>query len=98
MPAEQRDPLGGLDRAGEGGLREEHSSLDELARGLAIGALSRRQAMKMAGAAFLGGALSFFSLSRPAQAKRRRRRLRCSPGSADTQAGSWAGFRSAALS
>ncbi len=44
----------------------EEYSFDELAKGLATGALSRRQALKLAGAALLGGAFGFFSLQGPA--------------------------------
>ncbi len=40
----------------------EEYSFDELARGLATGTLSRRKALKLVGAALLGGALGFFSL------------------------------------
>ncbi len=65
---------------------EEPSSLDELARGLATGALSRRQVLKLTGAAFLGGALSIFGLASPAEAKRRRRRRSgCVQGTRDAQ-------------
>ncbi len=50
----------------------EHS-FDELARGVADGALSRSRALKAVGAAVLGGLLSIFALpSRDADAARRR--------------------------
>ncbi len=56
-------------------LPDEHS-LDELARGLATGALSRRPALRLASAALLGGALGVFGLTDLAEAKRRRKRRR----------------------
>ncbi len=65
MPAEERGPLGGLDREDQGPT-EEHS-FDELSKGLAAGALSRRRAIKLAGSAFLGGALAVFGLTDAAE-------------------------------
>ncbi len=70
------EPLGGWDEE----VTQGGHSLDEVARGLATGALSRRKALKMAAGAFLGGMLGVFSIMNPAHAKRRRRRLRCIPG------------------
>ncbi len=57
-------------------LAEEHSSFDELSRGLAAGVLSRNDALKLAGAALLGGALGIISWSKDADARRRHRRRR----------------------
>ncbi len=77
------DPTEGLLRET---LTEEHSSFDELSRGLATGALSRSQALRLAGAALLGGALGILGLASPAQAKkRRRRRSGCAQGTRDAQ-------------
>lgn len=69
------EPLREWEEVTEGG-----HSLDEVARGLATGALSRRQALKMAGGALLGSMLGFFAIMNPAQAKKRKRRLRCIVG------------------
>ena len=55
------------------GMTEEYS-FDAVARGLASGTLSRRRALKLLGAAFLGGALSLVLLPDEAEARRRRRR------------------------
>jgi Phosphate-induced protein 1 conserved region len=52
---------------------EEHYPFDGLARGLASGELSRSRALKLMGAAVLGGALGFLSLPKHAEARRRRR-------------------------
>ena len=52
---------------------EEHYPFDDLARGLASGELSRSRALKLIGAAVLGGALGFLSLPKRAEARRRRR-------------------------
>lgn len=57
----------------EEAVTEEHS-FDELTRGLASGALSRGQALRLAGAALSGAALGIFGLTGPADARRRRRR------------------------
>jgi hypothetical protein len=52
-------------------------SFDELAKGMASGAISRRKALKLVGAAVFGGALvSLF----PGVAEARHRRHRCKPG------------------
>ncbi len=58
---------------------EEEYSFDDLARGLASGALSRSRALKLAGAGILGAALGVFSLQDDAEARRRRRKRRRSP-------------------
>ncbi len=61
------------------GFTEDGNSLDAMARGLASGALSRRQALKMGGVALLGGALGIFGWTGSAEAnngKRRRKRKR----------------------
>ena len=50
------------------GMTEEYS-FDELARGLASGTLSRRRALKLVGAAFLGGALGIFGSAGHAEAR-----------------------------
>lgn len=50
-------------------VTENGYSLDELARGLATGTLSRHQALKMAAGAFLGAMLGIFSMTDPARAK-----------------------------
>lgn len=72
MPAEGR---GNPDRAG---VAEEHS-FDELAKELARRTVSRRRALKLVGAALLGGVFSFLALPGVAVAKkRRRRRFACS--------------------
>jgi hypothetical protein len=57
----------------------EEEAFDELARGLSSEAISRGRALKLTGAAILGGALSVFALADDAEAanKRRRRRRRC---------------------
>ncbi len=67
-------------------VREEHASeehsFDELARGLARGSLSRRRALKLVGAALLGGVLSLAGLGADpdvAEARRRRRRVPICP-------------------
>lgn len=49
-------------------------SLDELAKGLANGAIPRGRALKLVGAALLGGMLPTFLLAGTAEARRRRRR------------------------
>ena len=72
MPVEDANeqvPPNPLDELSQG----EHS-FDELARGLAGGAISRARAMRLVGAAIFGGALGFFSLPDEAEARRRRRR------------------------
>lgn len=51
-------------------------SLDELAKGMASGTISRGRALKLVGGAFLGGALSFLSFTDVAEARLRRRRRR----------------------
>ncbi len=51
-------------------------SLDELAKGMASGTISRGRALKLVGTAFLGGALSFLSFADVAEARLRRRRRR----------------------
>lgn len=51
----------------------EKSSFDELANELADGTLSRSRAIKLMGAALLGGALSFVALPDEARARTRRR-------------------------
>jgi hypothetical protein len=57
----------------EEGNTPEERSLDELAKGVAEGTISRSKALKAGGAAFLGGMLSVFALpSRDADAARRR--------------------------
>ena len=57
---------------------EEHHSLDQLAKGLASGTLSRRRALELGGAAILGGLLGMVGLGmRPEEAQARRRRPRC---------------------
>ena len=58
MPAGDEQFREDLDQA----EKMEEYSFDELAKGLATGALSRRQALKLVGAALLGSALGFFSL------------------------------------
>ncbi len=73
MGAPEPDPLEGFNR--EEALTEEHS-FDELARWLASSALPRSRALRLAGAAFLAGALGALGLWNPAEAKRRRRRRR----------------------
>jgi hypothetical protein len=52
---------------------EEHS-FDVLARSLADGTLSRQRALKLVGAAVLGGALSFFALPNEAEARRHKKK------------------------
>lgn len=54
-----------------GSATEEHS-FDGLAKGIAIGAIPRGRALKLAGAAILGSALGAFSLSENAQARRKK--------------------------
>lgn len=54
-------------------------SLDELAKGMASGTISRGRALKLVGTAFLGGALSFLSFTDVAEARLRRRRRRRGP-------------------
>jgi hypothetical protein len=54
---------------------EEHS-FDELARGLASGAISRRKALKLGGVALLGGFGLFSVFPDAAEARRRRGRRR----------------------
>ncbi len=53
MPAEERNPYHHY----EEDVAEEHSSFDELAAGLASGTLTRARAMKLIGAALVGGLL-----------------------------------------
>lgn len=64
--------FGKRDENGEvGPSREElteERSFDELTRGLASGTISRGRALKLVGAAFLGGALSIFSMPGEAHA------------------------------
>ena len=52
----------------------EEYSFDTLARTLAEGTLSRERALKLVGAAILGGALSIFALPDQAEAKKKKRR------------------------
>jgi hypothetical protein len=52
-------------------------SIDELARGLAEGTISRRQALKLAGYGMLGVALSGMGFADTAEALTRRQRRRC---------------------
>ena len=73
-------------------ITEEHS-FDELAMAMADGTLSRSRALKLVGAAVLGGALSFFALPadeaearRRRRRKRRRRRRRCLTSGANCEA------------
>ena len=63
------------DRPGHGDPEEylaEEYSFDEVARGLATGTLSRTRALKLVGAALLGGALGIFGFAGSAEARRRR--------------------------
>lgn len=60
-----------------GGSATEEHSFDGLARGIASGAIPRGRALKLAGAAVLGSALGAFSLSKNAQARRKK----CTPTS-----------------
>jgi hypothetical protein len=55
-------------------LVEEHS-FDVLAQTLAEGTLSRQRALKLVGAAILGGALSIFALPDQAEAKKKKSRV-----------------------
>ncbi len=57
-------------------LGEGHK-LDGLATGMAEGTISRGRAIKLAGAALLGSALSLFSAQREADANHLARRRRC---------------------
>ncbi len=50
----------------------EEYSFDELAKGLASGALTRSRALESVRAAILGGALAIFGLADPAKARNRR--------------------------
>src|SRR5919199_3200108 len=52
-------------------------SFDELARGLASGNISRRQAIKWAGYSVLGASLSSMGFAETAEALTRRQRRRC---------------------
>lgn len=54
-----------------GSATQEHS-FDGLARGIASGAIPRGRALRLAGAAVLGSALGAFSLSKNAQAQRKK--------------------------
>jgi hypothetical protein len=56
-------------------MAEEHS-FDVLARSLGADTLSRQRALKLVGAALLGGALSIFALPDDAQARRRKKKHR----------------------
>ena len=72
MPSDDR-----LDQA----PREEESeateySFDNVAKGLAQSSLTRSQAIKLTGAAVLGGAFSFLAVSEEAEAKNKKRRRR----------------------
>ncbi len=61
---------------------EEYSSVDELAKGMAIGGVSRGKALKLMGAAILGAFGLTALFADPAEARRRRRRRRRVSGSA----------------
>jgi hypothetical protein len=54
----------------------EECSFDELARGMAEGAISRGRVLKLVGAAILGSALSIFALPGKAHARHRYHRRR----------------------
>ena len=57
---------------------KEHHSLDQLAKGLASGTLSRRRALELGGAAILSSLLGIVGLGlHPEEAQARRRRPRC---------------------
>ncbi len=58
-------------------LSEKHS-LDELAKGMAKGTLTRRRMLKLAGAALLGGVISA-AFPGIAEARHRRRSIPCIP-------------------
>jgi hypothetical protein len=62
--------------AREDATSEGQFSFDELARGLADGAIPRRRALKLAGAAILGAGLSIFMLQPDAEARRRHKHRR----------------------
>src|SRR3954464_12718137 len=53
----------------------EEYSFDVLAQTLAEGTLSRQRALKLVGAAILGGALSIFALPDQAEAKKKKSRV-----------------------
>lgn len=55
----------------------EGDQLDGLARGVADGSISRGRAIKLAGAALVGGALTLFAGQEEADAVTARRRRRC---------------------
>ncbi len=78
MGAPEPDPLEGFNR--EEALTEEHS-FDELATGLAGGTLTRARALKLVGAALLGGVLNGAAFPGVAEAKRKKgkKRLRRRP-------------------
>lgn len=62
---------------------QEHS-FDELAKGIASGAISRGRMLKMAGAAILGGALTAFfpgiAQAEKRHKRRKRKKIHCPPG------------------
>jgi hypothetical protein len=55
---------------------EGHCSFDAFTRALAESSRSRGEALKLAGTAILGGALSFLALPDKAEARRRKKRRR----------------------
>ncbi len=74
MPTEERDPYHHEE------LIEEHSSFEELTRGLAAGNLARSRVLKLAGVGFLASVLGVFGFASPAESRRkRRRRSSCAP-------------------
>ncbi len=73
MPAQERGPYPHHED-----LTEEHSLIDDLAKGLAGGILSRGRMLKLATLTLLGGTFGIFGSTSPVQA-RQRRRSRCVP-------------------
>jgi len=59
------------------GKEPEEHSFDDLAMGLASGAITRRRALKLMGASVVGASGLSTLFADPAEARRRRRRKRC---------------------
>jgi hypothetical protein len=75
MPPEDREVRKASNR--EANKTEDSYYFDDLARGLADGTISRRQALKWAGAGIVGAVLATAGFAEPAEALTRRQRRRC---------------------